>query len=281
MSSSRFRSRFPPPPSRPLSVEGGLRARSRRGAIAQTWWSERFVAVLESIGLGNRLERGRRYARAGQVLELRVDAGAVTATVQGSRRAPYRVRLGLAAFGKTEWVRAADLLAADAWYAAALLSGEMPPEIEEVFAAAGLALFPARPGDLAMDCSCPDREVPCKHVAAVLYLLAETFDADPFSILAWRGRDRAELLAMLDDLRASGGPDPDREDRARGAQPLAGCLDCYWIGQAVTPVRSPAAAHGDALLDELPPVQLEVRGRALIDVLRPAYHAVSGPGSRE
>ncbi len=52
-----------PPPARPRAVEGGLKARSRRGAIAQTWWSERFIQVLESMGLGSRLARGRNYAR--------------------------------------------------------------------------------------------------------------------------------------------------------------------------------------------------------------------------
>ena len=41
-----------------------------------------------------------------------------------------------------------------------------------------------------MRCSCPDSEVPCKHLAATFYLLAEAFDEDPFLILRWRGRDR-------------------------------------------------------------------------------------------
>lgn len=270
--SSRF-----PPPSRPLRVEGGLRARSRRGPIAQTWWSERFVAVLESIGLGNRLERGRTYARAGQVLDLRVDPGAVTAAVQGSRRAPYRVRVGVLAFGKAEWARVAQALADDAWYAAALLSGELPAGIEDIFAAAGLPLFPERAADLAMDCSCPDGAVPCKHLAAVLYLLAETFDSDPFAILAWRGRGRAELLAALDDLRAVGGPDPDRLARAAGRQSLSACLDSYWVGApAALPRLAPAGGAG-SVLDGLPPIGVAVRGTDLADLLRPAYRAAASP----
>lgn len=271
--SSRF-----PPPSRPLRVEGGLRARSRRGPIAQTWWSERFVAVLESIGMGNRLERGRTYARAGQVLDLRVDAGAVTANVQGSRRLPYRVRVGVAAFGKAEWARVAQALADDAWYAAALLAGEMPSGIEDVFAASGMPLFPERAADLSMDCSCPDSAVPCKHLAAVLYLLAETFDSDPFAILAWRGRDRTDLLAALDDLRAAGAPDPDRVERATGSQPLSACLDRYWAGQPdVMPPAGAPACGGDSLLEQLPPIDVVVRGVDLVDLLRPVYRAAASP----
>ena len=59
-----------------------------------------------------------------------------------------------------------------------------------------------------MDCSCPDWAVPCKHVAAVCYLLAEAFDEDPFAILAWRGREREDLLANLHAARGAGGPSP-------------------------------------------------------------------------
>src|SRR5439155_21957366 len=140
-----------PPPSRPRAVEGGLKARSIRGAIAQTWWSERFVEVLDRIGMGTRLQRGRNYARSGQVISLDVDAGSVSAAVQGSRPRPYRVRIGIAAFGKSEWARAERSLAGNAWYAAKLLSGEMPEDIEDVFAELGLSLFPTTAADLSLD----------------------------------------------------------------------------------------------------------------------------------
>jgi uncharacterized Zn finger protein len=111
-----------PPRWRPRAVEGGLKARSTRGAIARTWWSERFIEVLECIGLGNRLLRGRSYARTGQVISLDVSPGSVTAQVQDSRARPYRVRIGIAAFGKSEWAQAEQALAGNAWYAVTLLS---------------------------------------------------------------------------------------------------------------------------------------------------------------
>ena len=179
-----------PPPSHPRPVEGGLKARSTRGAIGQTWWSERFIEVLEDIGIGNRLQRGRSYARKGQVISMEVDPGSVTALVQGSRPRPYRVRIGIAAFDKTEWAQVEGALSTDAWYTATMLAGEMPDDIEDVFAGVGLSLFPAQARELSLDCSCPDRAVPCKHLAATFYLLAESFDEDPFAILAWRGRER-------------------------------------------------------------------------------------------
>ena len=253
-----------PPPSRPRPVSGGLKARSTRGAIGQTWWSGRFVEVLEGIGLGSRLQRGRNYARRGQVISLDVGAGMVTARVQGSRAQPYRVRIGITAFGQAEWATLERVLAGSAWYSAKLLAGEMPAGIEEVFAAQGLPLFPATAGELSMDCSCPDWEVPCKHIAAAFYLLAEAFDDDPFTILAWRGREREDLLASLHSVRGDGGP------------PLAECLESYFTVQGEIPPASPPATASGSLLDQLPLVAITVRGQDLAGLLRPAY-ASFGP----
>ena len=272
--------------SRPLPVEGGLKARSTRGAIGRTWWSGRFIAVLESIIVGGRLERGRNYARRGQVISLDVAPGMVSALVQGSQVQPYRVRVGLTAFGTPEWARLERSLAESAWYSAKLLAGEMPDDIEDVFDRLGLALFPASSDELAMQCSCPDWQVPCKHIAAVFYLLAETFDDDPFAILGWRGRGREELLANLHALRAAdafseagpgsvagatsvAGPDTVRAARA----PLADYLEAYFTLPAALPVTSPAATSSAALLDQLPPVSIMVRGQPLTGLLLPAYVA--------
>ncbi|MFU8850018.1 hypothetical protein ACNAW0_03360 [Micromonospora sp. SL1-18] len=202
MSTSDDRPRFAEfgPPRR---VEGGLRARSTRGAIGRSWWSRRFLEVLESFALGTRLTRGRAYARRGQVLRLDVAPGRVTASVQGSRPAPYPVRIGLAAYPDEVWERIEADLAGQAFFSARLLAGDLPAELEELFAAAGAPLFPADVAELAQHCGCPDFAVPCKHLAASFYLLAEAFDADPFQLLHWRGRSRGELLARLRTLRGA------------------------------------------------------------------------------
>ncbi len=181
-----------PPPSRPLRVEGGIRARSKRGAIGEQWWSRRFIDVLESLGMSGRLARGRNYARAGQVLGFEISCGYVAAQVQGSRPKPYRVRIQVTPLTTPQWRRVEQALAGQALFRAKLLAGEMPREIEEVFANCGTPLFPRNARDMEMSCSCPDWEVPCKHLAAVCYVLAEAFDLDPFGILAWRGRDRED-----------------------------------------------------------------------------------------
>lgn len=260
----------------PRPVEGGLKARSTRGAIGQTWWSGRFVAVLEGIGLGGRMQRGRNYARRGQVISLEVTAGMVTALVQGSRVEPYRVSIGIAAFGEREWAALESELAGSAWYSAKLLAGEMPPDIEEVFAAQRLSLFPAAAGELSMACSCPDWEVPCKHIAAAFYLLAEAFDDEPFTILAWRGRTREELLA---NLAAARGDAAVAEDAAGpGTAALADCLGSYFSVAGEIPPASPPATASGSLLEQLPPLAVTVRGYAVAELLQPAYAAFGDGG---
>ena len=192
------------PPSVPIPVEGGLQARSTRGKIGDTWWSQRFIAVLESFGIGSRLQRGKRYARSGQVLSMEVGAGHVTASVQGSRSRPYRVFIEARVLTDREWDDVEAVMTSRAVFMAKLLAGEMPEEIEEAFAATSSSLFPSEGSDVETACSCPDWENPCKHIAAVFYLLAEAFDRDPFLIFAWRGRDKDTLLASLRARRRQG-----------------------------------------------------------------------------
>lgn len=267
MSRRRYPSPFFPP-STPLSVEGGVKARSVRGAIGTSWWSGRFIEVLEGLGVGGRLQRGRNYARRGQVISLDIDAGAVVASVQGSRPRPYRVRIGITAFGKAEWASVEEALAGNAWFVATMLAGEMPADIEDVFTAVGLSLFPRGADELSMDCSCPDREVPCKHLAAVFYLLAERFDDDPFRILAWRGREREDLLGRMHEA------DSERGHPAPAGAPLTEVLDAFFVSPTPVPLRR-GHASGAMLVDQLPPVDVLVRSRPLAEVLRPVYAALS------
>ena len=214
----------------PIPVEGGLRARSRRGDIGETWWSQRFVAALERAygTTASRLARGRAYARAGQVLGLDLRRGIVEAAVQGSRPQPYAVSIRVKVLSDAQWTRVEAALATRALFLARLLAGEMPIDIEEAFEAAELSLFPERRGDLRTSCSCPDTANPCKHVAAAYYLLAESFDRDPFLAFEWRGRSREQLIGNLRALRPAPeaivtvDPRVSPCRRARGAARCAG-----------------------------------------------------------
>jgi uncharacterized Zn finger protein len=279
-------------PSRPIEVEDGIRARSKRGAIGEQWWSRRFIAVLESYGMSGRLQRGRSYARKGQVIEFSLGTGTVTARVQGSRPAPYKVTIKVLPLTKPQWREVEARLASQAVFRAKLLAGEMPHEIEEVFAECGTPLFPRSAADLDMRCSCPDWGVPCKHLAAVCYVLAEAFDDDPFAMLAWRGRGKDELLASF---RASGSSAPavpaadgdvDGDSATRtvladvtGSR-LTAAPEFWSAGLSAARLRSLASvstttAAPDLLLRMFEPPAVKVRGEDLRDVLAPAYEQLA------
>jgi uncharacterized Zn finger protein len=278
----------------PIAVEGGIKAKSKRGAIGEQWWSRRFIAALESSGMSGRLQRGRSYARRGQVLEFSLDAGKVTARVQGSRSAPYRVTITVPPLTSAQWKKVESRLSAQALFRARLLAGEMPAEIEQVFADAGTPLFPRSARDLTMDCNCPDWEVPCKHLAAVCYVLAEAFDNDPFAMLAWRGRTRDDLLAALRGTGSGGGvggvgrapaggqaghPAGERPALAMlsdiTGKPLEESLGDFWspgLSQARLRTLPPSpVTPPDLLLRLSEPPGIQVRGKNLRDILTPAY----------
>ena len=273
------------PPAGPLPVEGGIRARSRRGDIGETWWSRRFIAILESFGFGSRLDRGRHYARRGQVLDLEVRKGVVEARVQGSRARPYRVRLGVEMLDEQDWARVERAMAAKAVFAAKLLAGEMPRDIEETFATSRLSLFPTSASQLSSACTCPDWASPCKHVAAVFYLLAEAFDGDPFLVFTWRGRTREELLERLSALRRparSSEPEPSAGEADAGPV-LEDVIDRFWeAGPELEQVRiRPWAAEApDAAIRRLGPIGVTVRGADLADLLATACRTLAAAAQR-
>jgi uncharacterized Zn finger protein len=184
-------------PSIPREAKGGIKSQSKRGTFGESWWARRWIAVLESFDIGARLGRGRSYARRGQVVSIEIEKGNVSAKVQGSRPKPYDIKLQIKTLAARDWQRLAKALSRKAIFVAKLLAGEMPPDIEKVFQEAGLSLFPERMKDLNTECSCPDWSNPCKHIAAVYYLLGEEFDRDPFLIFKLRGMDREELVESL------------------------------------------------------------------------------------
>ncbi|MCM2423257.1 hypothetical protein [Streptomyces sp. RKAG293] len=209
-----------------MTARPGLPGRARS-------WSQRFADRLESIGAT--VPPG---PPAAGVTGLEVAAGAVTARIREGQ-ARYDVRIGLTEFTPAQWTRAARAVGADPDCRARLLDNELAPDAEDLFARAGLRLFPARTQDLAMECSCPDWALPCAHLSAVLRSLADAFDADPYLVLTWRGRTREELLKEL---------------------------------PPAVPRREPA----DSALLLLGRPAITVRGRNLTEVLGPAYEAFTG-----
>jgi uncharacterized Zn finger protein len=277
-------------PSVPRQAKGGIRAQSKRGTFGESWWAKRWIAVLESFDIGARLGRGRNYARSGQVLSIEVGKGTVKAKVQGSRPTPYRVAIEIKSISPANWEKLVKILSHQAIFVAKLLAGEMPQDIEKVFQSAGLSLFPEKSKDLETECSCPDWSNPCKHIAAVYYLLGEEFDRDPFLIFKLRGLPREELIQMLgsgekETAKGKGKrktpPAQDVEKKIPTSEPLPADGSLFWNGGTL-----PEDFFGEV---QIPPVSAALlkrlgnfpfwRGQErFYDALEPTYARASTRG---
>ena len=217
--------------SGPRKVSGGIKARSEKGEFAHNWWAKRWIQAMEKLVYSARLQRGQRYARLGQVLSMEETPNGIVARVQGSRPSPYKVTIRLQPLSDKEWGKVLDVLAGQAIFAAQLLAGEMPTQIEQAFADAGVSLFPSQSGDLETKCSCPDWANPCKHIAATHYILGDRFDEDPFLLFRMRGRSQEQILEGLRQRRSSQAgseieeAEPEEEEKVLS---LEQCLAGFW-----------------------------------------------------
>jgi uncharacterized Zn finger protein len=274
-------SSLPPMDRRP---EGGTRRR-RRG-FGLTWWGEAWVTALEQRARldPNRLPRGRSYARGGTVGELTIAPGEVRAAVQGRRVRPYQVRVRVRVLEAEEWDRVLDAIAAQIGHAAALLDGELLPEVADDVRSAGTDLLPG-PGELQPRCSCPDWADPCKHAAAVCYLVAGALDADPFSLLLLRGRRREEVLAALRARRRSTEATMAPPDRSQPAiDPGIDAREAYQrsLAPLPTPPLPPQRPGQPAVLPVDPPLDAGLRPEDLValaaDAAARAFQLATGSG---
>jgi uncharacterized Zn finger protein len=261
-------------------------ARPRRRGFGLTWWGEAWVTALEQRARldPNRLPRGRSYARGGTVGELAIGPGEVRAAVQGRRARPYQVRVRVRVLDADEWDRVLDTIAAQIGHAAALLDGELLPEVADDVRSAGTDLLPG-PGELQPRCSCPDWADPCKHAAAVCYLVAGALDTDPFSLLLLRGRRRDEVLAALRARRRSAEVTMAPPDGSRQAtDPGVDARDAYRRSLAPLPAPPlpPQRPGQPAVLPVDPPPGSGLRPQDLValaaDAAARAFQLATGSG---
>ncbi|MEH2383827.1 MAG: SWIM zinc finger family protein [Nostoc sp.] len=170
---------------------------------SREWWSQQWLDLLDSYRFKKRLERARNYARQGNVLSIEFKGAKVLARVQGSEVEPYKVSLSLEPFSNEQWGYVIETMSQRAIFAAKLLAGEMPQNIEEVFTANGLSIFPFTLADIQSKCSCPDKANPCKHIGAVYYQLGDRFSEDPFVLFQLRGRTKEQIISDLRQLRSA------------------------------------------------------------------------------
>ena len=165
-----------------------------RNAFGQTWWGAQWLNALTQIDFDNRLPRGRTYANNGSVKQIGIKQGKIEARVKGSRPSPYKVLIEVPAIPSKLAQALLDALEHNPVLISRLLNRELDPGVLEQAHALKIAVFPERWKDLGMTCSCPDWAVPCKHIAAVIYLISREIDGNPFLVFSLRGLDLAHAL---------------------------------------------------------------------------------------
>lgn len=240
-------------------------------------WADAWLDAVAAFSHPGRMRRGQRFAGHGKIRKFEVKPGSISASVKEEGNT-YLVVIKLRQLDDATWDRIVRHLASQALFSARLLAGEMPAEVIKVFEELEAPLFPEAEA-LQASCTCPDWEVPCKHIAALYYLLAERFEEDPFLLFLARGRSKEELLAMLRQHRqTSTDADANEQETEEDFQapPLSQTLDHFWdIGPSLDDLSFEITPPEAALphlrrLGSPPFTQLDLES-----LLSPIYETVS------
>lgn len=168
----------------PVKLEGSK--------IAATFWGKAWCDNIESYrDYDYRLERGRSYVRSNSIIDLMIDAGAVTAQVMGSSL--YKVAVTVKPVPAARWKKIRKACAGQIGSLVELLRGRISKEVMAVMTERKTGLFPS-PAEISFSCSCPDGACMCKHVAAVMYGIGHRLDTQPELLFLLRGADTVDLL---------------------------------------------------------------------------------------
>ena len=209
---------------RAYSTRGGIKSGNRQGTFGRTWWGQRWLKVFEPSAVESRLSSGRSFAREGQVLTVDIEPGLITGTVQGNELRPFDVRIEIKKVMEYIWEDAETAIAENSKLAATILSGKLPENIDSIFGSPKVSLFPNRLKDIKSSCTCSDWANPCKHSAAVYYVLSEQIDRDPFILFTLRGRTRSEIQNIINN-----DADGQIEEQAPApGEPLPDSPEAFW-----------------------------------------------------
>lgn len=236
----------------------------------QQGWGRRWLAAARASGRVAKISRGRAGVRAGRVLDLAFAPGRAIATVARDEDSPCEVRFGADIFDHLQWRRALAGLRDNPLFAARLLAGEAPPELDAVFVSAGLALIPSH--DLEVRCTCGSDEAACEHVAIACHAVAEHLEGDPFALFTLRGRTRPQLISAL---RPGGAAPPLETALPVDSRSFYGAASRDRFAPERRP--SPLAA---AVLAGLGSPSADCPAEAFVAALAPAYAAVSAQATR-
>jgi uncharacterized Zn finger protein len=251
----------------------------------RSWWASAWISTFEERSRldPNRMPRGRQYAASGQVGDLTLMPGEARARAQGRMAVPYDIRIRVRPFTDQEWDRVLDVISADVGRAAALLDGELPPEIAQDVASTGLDLVPGV-AEVGPRCTCPDEAEPCKHSAGACFLVADALDTDPFMLLLLRGRTRDEVLAGLRSRRRAAEPAPAWEHTEAERDTGVDAREVFTArpkrGPIPTPPLPPAHAGHPSAIPVDPPASYPGLREDLVglatDAARRAWELVTG-----
>jgi len=166
--------------------------------FGKTWWGEHWLRSLENVDYDNRLPRGVSYARNGYVKEVKIKGNQILAKVAGSRPRPYNVTVIVPPFFEEQIEALMNGIVQRPALISKLLNRELDPEILTIAEQNGLKVFPRQWTDFKMQCSCPDWAVPCKHLAAVIYMISREIDNNPFLVF------EIHNVNLLDELKKRG-----------------------------------------------------------------------------
>ena len=240
----------------PRRVRGGVKLKLKPDEQPESWVTQRLLRVAEMGAKGEVYREGLEYARAGQTKRFTLDGTLCEGIIQGRSDKPYTTTLALSPFDPEGQGRIIDAMADQVRYAAKLLAGELPSNIEDVFAPLGLRLFPTEPADIAPECTCPDwreDEPWCKHAVCLTALLAERLGAEPMEVFGLHAMPGSDLIDALRHKRALGvqgpGPAPVLVPHISGVSdtpsaPLGDDLAGFWeagseLADLDTPIEPP------------------------------------------
>lgn len=248
-------------PASPRRVHGGVRASNADPSRAPDHWSAaRLLELLRRSAAPDALEEGSRYARLGQTRTFEITPGLVRSSVQGREARPYTVELRFAIIPAEHWERIELAMTEQARFAAALLAGQLPEGVEELFFPLGLRLAPAEPSEIGTRCTCASKSAWCKHLCCAVLLLAERLEHDPMLLFELRGLGAAQLLERVERRRAAvatatsaTGLTPLYSPRSPGvsdeqAPGIDQCTDSFWnagpaLHEVDLPIEPPQVSH--------------------------------------
>lgn len=173
--------------------------------LTRTWWGTKFMDALNNFMEEGRLKRGRSYSGNNRILAFNMNESSIDAKVRGNanpyfgvyKEPKYKTSLSFKKISEDKWQKIIDKMSGNVALMSKLILNEMPDNIEDVFTEFGENFLPIKSKDINSNCSCPDWDNPCKHIAGVYFRVASLLDRDPFLMFELRGMPKAKLQEAL------------------------------------------------------------------------------------